>query len=84
MLLDTKRFTLAAAIASVIIWLFCSLIVFLFPEVSMRVTGDMMHSDFSMMSWQLTPLGVIVGLLGWVVTASLCACLLATIYNKFG
>ena len=82
MRLEANKLALAASFATAIIWLICSLIVVLIPEMSMNVSGYMMHSDFSAMQWQMNFSGFLVGLILWSAVAGIAAWLIAAIYNK--
>ncbi len=82
MKIDAMKFGIASALAFAIIWLFCSLFVWSMPAMTMEMTGNMMHSDWSQMGWHLSPMGVLVGMLGWSVGAGFTGGLLATIYNR--
>lgn len=82
MKLDSSKFALAAAYASAIIWVLCSLVVMLVPDMSMHASGYMMHSDFSAMQWQMHFTGFLVGLILWSVSVGVFAWLMASIYNK--
>ena len=82
MKLNASKFGLAAAYASAIAWVVCSLIIWLLPGMSMHVGGYMMHADFSGMHWQMHLTGFLVGLIIWSVVAGVFAWLLAAIYNR--
>lgn len=82
MKLDTVKFGLASAGAFAILWLVCSLIVWLMPSMMMAVSGHMVHADLSQMGWHLTIGGVLAGLVGWAVSAGVTAMLIAKIYNQ--
>jgi len=82
MKLSADKFGYAAACSFAIVWIACSLMVWILPSMMMSMTGHMMHSDWSQMGWQLTLGGVVIGLIGWSVLAGVCGWLLASIYNK--
>ncbi len=82
MKLDAIKFGLASAIAFSIAWIICSIFVMAMPTGMMRISGHMMHGDFSSMQWDLGMSGLIVGLVSWAVVAGVMGWLMATIYNK--
>ena len=82
MSINAKRISIAAALAASILWVVCSLIVLILPDLSMNATGYMMHSDMSGAHWQLHLPGVMAGLVLWSVLAGATAWLVATLYKK--
>ncbi len=82
MKLHEIKFGLAAAISIAILWIICSLIVWLSPGMSMEMSGHMVHSDLSQMQWQLSLSGIIIGLIIWSLFAGIIGWLIATVYNK--
>ncbi len=82
MKIDAVKFGLATAAAFAIVWLVCSVLVWSMPSMMMDMTGNMMHSDWSRIGWQMTGVGVIIGMIGWSVGSGLTAWLLATVYNR--
>ena len=82
MKLHALKFGLAAAISIAILWIICSLIVWLSPSMSMEMAGHMVHSDLSQMQWQLSLSGIIIGLFIWSLFAGITGWLIAKLYNK--
>lgn len=82
MKLHASKFGLAAAYAVAIVWVVCSVIVYLLPDLSMHASGYMMHADFSAMHWQMHLTGFLVGLIVWSVVAGVLTWLMAAIYNR--
>ena len=82
MQLDPLKFGMATAVASALAWLICSLAVWSMPAMTMAVGGNMMHMDLSQLGWHLTPVGVLAGLVAWVIVAGIFGWLLAAIYNR--
>lgn len=72
---------IASAITAAILWLFCSFLVFILPEMMMKMTGAMVHADLSTMNWTLTLSNVLVGLISWSISAGVTGWILAYIYN---
>ena len=82
MTLNTYKFCLASAISFSVVWVVCSLLVWLLPEVMMSFAGDMLHADLTAIGWQLSFKGVLAGLAGWAITAGVIGWLLAFFYNR--
>jgi membrane associated rhomboid family serine protease len=83
MKLNANAFGLAAAVTVAILWILCSLIVVTMPNMSMNMSGYMMHTDFGGMQWDMHLTGFLSGLVIWTVTAYASCGLLAIIYNRF-
>ena len=82
MKINATKFGLAAALTFAILWLVCSLLIWLLPSLMMDMTGHMIHGNWSQMGWQLSVSGIFMGLISWSVLAGVYGWLLATIYNK--
>ncbi len=83
MKLNALALALAATATTVVLWIFCSLMVVLVPDMSMTMSSHMMHSDFTDMQWSMNLTGFIVGLIVWSLIAGITAWLVAVFYNKF-
>lgn len=81
MKINSLNFALASAITAAIVWIVCSLLVWMMPGAMMNTTGNMVHMDMSKFGWVLSPIGVFWGLIVWSLFAGIFAWLLATIYN---
>lgn len=81
MKINSLNFALASAITAAILWILCSLLVWIMPGPMMNTTGNMVHMDMSKFGWVLSPLGVFWGLIIWSLFVGIFAWLLATIYN---
>ncbi len=79
---DALKIGYAVAIAFALVWLICSVLVWGLPSMMLGMSGYMVHSDLSGMSWHMSPVGFVVGLLSWSVIAGGIASLIAFIYNK--
>jgi len=79
---DATKMGLAVASAFAVIWVICSVLVWVMPDLMMQMSGHMVHSDLSGMGWQMNGQGVFIGLLAWSATAGFIAWLAAAIYNK--
>lgn len=82
MKLNATKFGLASAYTASIVWIACSLLVFLLPSMSMNMGGYMMHADFSGINWHIGLTGILFGLFLWAFSAGFIASLLAAIYNR--
>ena len=83
MKLNSAKFALAATLTTAIIWIICSLLVFLLPQATIMASGDMIHMDIQDMMWSLTLSGFIKGLILWSLSVGLSAWIFAVIYNRF-
>ena len=81
MKIEPGPFALASAIAAALLWLVCSVIVFIIPGPMMGMSGHMVHANLSGMNWALSLTGILVGLIGWGLIAGIFAWLLAYSYN---
>lgn len=82
MKLNAIKFGLASAISIAILWIACSVLVWLLPSMMMNMTGHMIHGDWSSMGWHLSAGGVLIGLIVWSITAGICGWLLAAFYTR--
>jgi hypothetical protein len=72
---------LASAITAGVVWIICSLLVWMIPGPMMTTTGNMTHMDMSRFGRMLSPIGIVWGLVIWSLFAGIFAWLLATVYN---
>lgn len=82
MKINSLNFGLASAITAALLWVICSLFVWMIPGGMMNVSSDMMHMDMGRSGWMISPVGVLWGLIAWSLFAGIFAWLLATIYNR--
>lgn len=82
MKLNSAKFALAATLTTAIIWIICSLLVFLLPQATIMASSDMIHMDIQDMMWSLTLSGFIKGLILWSLSVGLSAWIFAVIYNR--
>ncbi|MBS9869649.1 DUF5676 family membrane protein [Vibrio alginolyticus] len=80
--LNAVKFAIASSLSFSIVWIICSLLVLGMPEMMMATSGDMVHMNLSSLGWEMSFIGIFVGLVGWSLSAGVIAWLLATIYNK--
>lgn len=81
MKINSLNFALASAITVAIVWIICSLLVWMMPGAMMDTTGSMVHMDISKFGWMLSLTGFFWGLIVWSFFAGIFAWLLAAIYN---
>jgi hypothetical protein len=82
MKLHSVNFGLAAALTAAVIWIFCSLIVLSAPQLTMMLSGSMVHMDTSHMMWSMSFMGFLYGLFIWSLTLGFTAWLFAALYNR--
>ena len=81
MKINPLNFALASAITAAVVWIICSLLVWLMPGAMMNATGNMVHIEMGKSGFMLSPLGIIWGLVAWSLFAGIFAWILATVYN---
>jgi len=79
MKINSLNFALASAITTAIVWVICSLLVWMMPGSMMNTTGNMVHMDMSKSGWMLSPLGFFWGLIVWSLFAGIFAWLLEAV-----
>ncbi len=78
---DAIKCGLASAITFAILWIVCSIIVWLLPSQMMAMSGHMVHANFDHVGWNLSFSGVLLGLIAWSFLAGISGWLIAIIYN---
>jgi hypothetical protein len=81
MKINPLYFGLSSAITSAILWILCSLIVFLMPNPMMNMSGHMVHANLNNMNWTFTFTGVLTGLIAWSLFAGIFGWILAFTYD---
>lgn len=82
MKLEAVKFGMASAITFAVLWIFCSLFVWISPGMMMDMSGHMVHGDLTQMQWQLSLSGIVFGLIIWSILAGITGWLIVTIYNR--
>tara|TARA_R110002096_G_scaffold327314_1_gene521384 strand:- start:7820 stop:8101 length:282 start_codon:yes stop_codon:yes gene_type:complete len=82
MKLDAVKFGIASALAFAVLWIICSIFVWIGPGMMMEMSGHMVHGDLSQMQWQISFSGVIIGLIIWSVMAGITGGLIVAFYNR--
>lgn len=80
MKLDAVKFGLATAGTFAIIWLICSLLVWIVPSLGMHMSGHLLENNMGQMHMAMGFAGITTGIV-WSVLAGLSGCLLAWLYN---
>lgn len=80
MKLDAVKFGLATAGAFAIIWLFCSLLVWIVPSLGMHMSGHMFENNTGQMHMAMGFAGITTGIIGSAL-AGISGYLLAWLYN---
>ena len=74
---------MASAVTAAVFWFICSLLVYSMPAMTMNVTGDMVHADFTAMNWHMPFYGFVTGLIVWTVVSGLFGWMIGIFYNRF-
>lgn len=82
MKLNEKSFALACAAAFAIVWVVCSILVMVMPDMMSSMTGNMLHADWKSMGWHMSFVGVVYGGIIWVLLMGIIGWLIAKIYNS--
>jgi len=82
MTIQPGKFALALAISAAFLWVICSTLVWISPEMMMSMTENMLHADLANVTWQMTFSGMLIGLVVWAGFAAVIGGLVAGIYNR--
>ena len=81
MKINPLKFGVAGAITAAIVWVICSLLIWMMPGAMMNMTTNLFHMEMGKAGFVISPIGVIWGLIGWSLFAGIFAWILATVYN---
>ena len=81
MKINSLKLGLASAITAAVVWIICSMLIWMMPGAMMNMTTNLFHMEMGKSGFVLTPTGVIWGLIGWSLFAGIFAWILATIYS---
>ena len=81
MKIDPLKFGVAGAITAAIVWIICSVFVWMMPGAMMNMATNLFHMEMGKSGFVLSAVGVLWGLVGWSLFAGIFAWILATIYN---
>jgi len=82
MKLDATKLGFATGIVFAIIWVICSALVVLLPDMMMQMSGHALHADMGTAHWTMTWMGFVVGLVIWSVLGGVIAWAIAAVYNR--
>ncbi|MAM70674.1 MAG: hypothetical protein CMP91_05970 [Gammaproteobacteria bacterium] len=82
MKLNANALGLAFAFTTAALWTICSLIVLALPQMSMTMSGYMMHTEFTNLQWSMHFIGFVLGLFIWSVIAGVIGWMIAVVYNR--
>ena len=81
MQLHAVKLGFSTAIAMAILWVICSLMVYLMPNQMLFVSAQMVHVDPAQFSWSLNWFGFFIGLVSWSVVSCITVWLTASVFN---
>lgn len=81
MKLNATKLGLAAAATTLVAWVLCSLAVMMAPDLTMTITGHLVHLDPSQFSWSLTMGGFAMGAICWTGFAFVFGWAMGFFYN---
>ena len=82
MKLDARALGIAFAVATAVLWVICSLFVAILPGAMMAMSGHMVHANFGGMSWTMSIIGFLIGLVIWTGIAFVTGWLIGVLYNR--
>lgn len=82
MRLQVGQIVASSMLAITILWVVCSLLVWIMPESAASMTAAMLHLEMQPSQWHLTFGGFLLGLGSWLLATSLLTVLVATFYNR--
>lgn len=82
MALNANKLFLATAAVFALLWIICSVLVAVLPDMMLAATGYMVHAEFETFRWSLTWVGFIGGLVLWSLIPGITVWLVAALYNR--
>lgn len=82
MTLNANKLFLATAVVFAILWIICSALVAVIPDMMLTATGYMVHVEFETFRWSLTGVGFAGGLVLWALVPGITVWLVAAAYNR--
>lgn len=79
--LDTTRLAFGVGLAALAVWVLCSALIAIAPQLSMTATEHLFHLPAGTFDWNLTWAGFFVGAITWPVVVFLFTWLAAALYN---
>ncbi|WP_333972073.1 DUF5676 family membrane protein [Alteromonas mediterranea] len=75
-------FAFACAASFSFVWVVSFMFVITMPDMMSTMAGNMMHTDWQGMIWNVPLLGVVIGGALWALFAGVLGWLIASIYNR--
>lgn len=82
MALNANKLFLATAVVFALLWIVCSALVALIPDIMLTMTGYMVHAELETFRWSLTGAGFVGGLVLWALVPGITVWLIAVAYNR--
>ncbi len=82
MALKTNKLFVATAVVFAVLWIICSALVAVLPDMMLAATGYMVHAEFETFRFTLTGIGFIGGLILWALIPGITVWLIAAAYNR--
>jgi len=82
MTLSANKLFLATIVVFAFLWLICSALVAVAPDMMRTMTGYMVHSELETFRWSLTGTGIFGGLVLWSLIPGIIVWLIAAAYNR--
>jgi hypothetical protein len=82
MALNANKLFLATAVVFALLWIVCSALVALIPDIMLTMTGYMVHAELETFRWSLTGAGFVGGLVLWALVPGITVWLVAAAYNR--
>lgn len=82
MTLNANKLLLATVIVFAVLWIVCSALVALMPNLMLTLTGYMVHAEFETFRWSLTATGIVGGLVLWSLVPGITVWLVVVVYNR--
>lgn len=82
MTLNANRLFLATAVVFALLWIICCALVTACPGMMLGATGYMVHAELVDLTWSLTWVGFIGGLILWSLIPAITVWLVGAAYNR--
>jgi hypothetical protein len=82
MTLNANKLFLATVIVFAVLWVVCSALVAVAPDMMLAATGFMVHAEFETFRFSLTGAGFVGGLVLWSLIPGITVWLIVVAYNR--
>ena len=82
MTLNANKLFMATAVVFALLWIICSALIAVVPDMMLTATGFMVHAEFETFRWSLTGVGFAGGLVLWSLLPGITVWLVAAVYNR--